>query len=208
MTKKTILPSNRTPVETAYDLAAAAAIDAIPIANIWHEWDPATCPEHLLPWLAWAMSVDDWGSNWSTEVKRQVIADSVAVHKLRGTPASIANDLASMLFACDYEEWRSYDGVPHTLRLGVSADSGAPITRQELTLLKQRLYRDKAARDHYEIELVSNLAVGCGAIAMTLEPGMVIGDLDASFIDTMALTMAPICVLSGQAQQNLQVSWQ
>lgn len=39
-------------------------------------WSPDTCPVHLLPYLAWAFSVDRWDRNWPEETKRQVIRDA------------------------------------------------------------------------------------------------------------------------------------
>ena len=33
-------------------------------------WSPDTCPVHLLPYLAWAFSVDRWDRNWPEETKR------------------------------------------------------------------------------------------------------------------------------------------
>ncbi len=52
-------------------------------------WNPDDCPSGLLPWLAWAFSVDEWDENWSDEAKRNTIRDSVLVHKRKGSIWSI-----------------------------------------------------------------------------------------------------------------------
>lgn len=59
----TILPPNATSLETALDGAGAVRIDAVqvPVGTIWR---PEACPEELLPWLAWALSVDVWDESW------------------------------------------------------------------------------------------------------------------------------------------------
>ena len=36
----------------------------VPIDRLWN---PATCPENILPFLAWALSVDVWNPQWSVE---------------------------------------------------------------------------------------------------------------------------------------------
>jgi phage tail P2-like protein len=60
-----------------------------------HLWNPATCPAALLPWLAWALSVDEWDDAWTEATKRAVIAASVEVHRRKGTVGSIKKALAA-----------------------------------------------------------------------------------------------------------------
>ena len=49
---KTLLPLNALASERALEQASAEQILALPVP-IRHVKDPATCPAHLLPWLAW-----------------------------------------------------------------------------------------------------------------------------------------------------------
>jgi len=58
-------------------------------------WTPATCPAALLPWLAWALSVDEWDGTWPEERQRAVIAASVAVHRRKGTRGAVVAALAA-----------------------------------------------------------------------------------------------------------------
>ncbi|WP_240332504.1 phage tail protein I [Pseudomonas aeruginosa] len=57
-----LLPRNATELE---QLAAQALADIqrvpIPLRTLWN---PSTCPVPLLPYLAWAFSVDRWDSKW------------------------------------------------------------------------------------------------------------------------------------------------
>ena len=79
----TLLPSNATPLERALASVLARISDVpVPIADLW---SPARCPVALLPWLAWALSVDEWDSGWTEEVQRDVIAASVDIHRHKGT---------------------------------------------------------------------------------------------------------------------------
>ena len=47
--------------------------------------DPWQCPEHLLPYLAHELSVDTWRDDWSETRKRQTIAATIGLHKVKGT---------------------------------------------------------------------------------------------------------------------------
>ena len=80
--------------------------------------NPDLAPDTILPWLAWAVSVDDWSDNWSLSVKRNVIKASINVHKKKGTIGA----LRSALEAFNYEnirvqEWFEYGGNPHFFRV-------------------------------------------------------------------------------------------
>ncbi|MCF2910086.1 phage tail protein I [Pseudoalteromonas sp. DL2-H2.2] len=68
-------------------------------------WDPQTCPEPLLPWLAWALSVDEWDESWPSETKRALIARSVPIHKHKGTVGSVKRALSSLGLELEFFEW-------------------------------------------------------------------------------------------------------
>lgn len=90
----TILPPNRTTVEEGLE-RGAARLDEIAV-EIPRLWDPATCPADDLRLLAWAFSVDDWSEEWPEAVRREVIAEAMAVHRIKGTKAGIKAGLAAM----------------------------------------------------------------------------------------------------------------
>lgn len=120
-----ILPSNRTPLEATLDLAIQnTKPDLSDVARLLN---PETCPEPLLPWLAWAMSVDDWDASWSEEAKRNVIASSISVHRMKGTIGSIRRALEAAGFggAVIIEgRWKTaHDG---TLHYDGTVDYGGP----------------------------------------------------------------------------------
>lgn len=51
--------------------AATAKLSGITVA-IRTLWTPTACPVDLLPYLAWALSVDRWDKNWPAEKKNSV----------------------------------------------------------------------------------------------------------------------------------------
>lgn len=93
MSDDTLLPPNSTPVERGFE-DAARRITALPVP-VRDAWTPATCPAPLLPWLAWALSVDTWDTTWTEAQQRAVIAASVTVHRRKGTFAAVKAALGS-----------------------------------------------------------------------------------------------------------------
>lgn len=91
----TILPPSSTPLERAIDQASASRLAALPsvVASLWNA---DTCPAALLPYLAWAMSVDEWNDGWGVDKKRAVIKESRTIHRHKGTPSAIKRALAAI----------------------------------------------------------------------------------------------------------------
>lgn len=90
-----LLPPNSTPLERAM-AGIGAQLDSLPI-DLRNYRNPMKCPAVLLSFLAWELSVDEWNSQWGEDTKRRVIAESVAVHRRKGTRGSIRRALESIL---------------------------------------------------------------------------------------------------------------
>ncbi|GAK43598.1 phage tail protein I [Tepidicaulis marinus] len=114
-----LLPPNASQLERDLDASIEHAL-AIPV-RIADVWDPHTCPLDILPWLAWAWSVDLWDENWSVEARRNTTAASLAFHKRKGSPGAMRDALRAAgygevefierLDARRYDGRASYDGV-------------------------------------------------------------------------------------------------
>lgn len=101
-----LLPPNASAQERAQEQATARLAAPDPSA-IHTQWDPFTCPAHLLTWLAWALNVDEWDAEWPDAYKRQTIADSVDVHRHKGTLSSIRRVLRN----AGYGEAQVFEGL-------------------------------------------------------------------------------------------------
>lgn len=89
-----IMPPHSGPAEKALVGGVIQSFDfGIAVRDIWA---PDRAPVSVLPWLAWALSVDDWDESWSPERKRAVIAASIEVHRHKGTIGSVRAALAAM----------------------------------------------------------------------------------------------------------------
>ena len=58
----------------------------VPLRQLWNPW---TCRSDLLPYLAWAFSVDRWDEAWPISTKRKAVADAFYLHKYKGTTGAM-----------------------------------------------------------------------------------------------------------------------
>lgn len=86
-----LLPRNTTPLERALEQSLTTYDHPEQVPDLWNA---ATCPKPILPWLAWALSVDDWESDWSEDKKREAISESIEIHEHKGTLSAILRALS------------------------------------------------------------------------------------------------------------------
>lgn len=86
-TARSLLPPNATATERSIEAATARLEDVpVPLRDLWDPWH---CPEDLLPWLAWSLSIDTWKSYWSPDIKRARIARAIDIQRRKGTLKSV-----------------------------------------------------------------------------------------------------------------------
>lgn len=119
MNNTTLLPPSATDSERALDLATARLGD-VPVL-VREAWNPETCPAELLPWLAWAFSVDEWQDTWTEAEKRGVIQSALYVHKKKGTLAALRRAVEPLGYIIRIIEWfeETPPATPYTFRLEV-----------------------------------------------------------------------------------------
>lgn len=112
-----LLPPNATDFERSLSLTGSR-IEAVevPLPQLL---DPMTCPISVLPFLAWAYSVDHWDPTWPEKVRRQVVAASLKVHKIKGTPGAVYDALTALDLDSNIEEWFEYDGDAYHFRVAI-----------------------------------------------------------------------------------------
>lgn len=85
-------PQAATALERGLAGASARIGDVpVPIRDLWSPW---RCPAEHLAFLAWALSVDIWNEAWPEQRKRWVIAESLALHRIKGTLEGVRRHLA------------------------------------------------------------------------------------------------------------------
>lgn len=148
-----LLPPNSSPLERA--TASALAIDLNP-AVIKTLWNPEKCPASLLPWLAWAVSADGWELATTEQMQRDLIANSVQTHRIKGTAGAVKGALAALNINIDLVEWWQTQpkGTPHTFMLTAWANEnrngGAPLSAETYQKIRALVDELKPVRSWYE----------------------------------------------------------
>ncbi|MGI0120286.1 phage tail protein I [Zooshikella sp. RANM57] len=98
-----LMPPNASSLERDLEFIANKSTD-LPIL-IKTLWNPFNCPVQLLPWLAWAFSVDEWNDEWPEAVKRKVVQNSFDVHRFKATPYAVQKVLDGLNIKAFLREW-------------------------------------------------------------------------------------------------------
>jgi len=160
-----ILPPNSTDLEHNIEQSATATIERLPVP-IRELWNPDACPMPLLPWLAWALDVEQWQSDWPEAVQRAAIRASQQVHNKMGTAASVRQALDALGAAITMTEWYQHGGAPHTFDLTAWANAnivtaGAPILGQSLyDTLIAAVNETKPVRSHFTFRVGARFTDG------------------------------------------------
>ncbi len=118
-----LLPTGSSPLEVAA-AEACADIEKMPVP-LRQLWNAQTCPVALLPYLAWAWSIDRWDSGWNEATKRSVVAASEYVHRHKGTIGSLRRIVEPLGYLIRITEWWKTGEAPGTFRLDVGVlDTG------------------------------------------------------------------------------------
>ena len=149
-----LLPLNSTDLERAVMRAGVQATD-LPVI-LRSLWNPETCPLNLLPWLAWAWSVDDWSDDWSERQKRDTVKQALAVQRIKGTIGAVRRALGALGLPVRVQEWFSQTpaGQPYTFRLLLDVDQGA-LTKADLAKVLEVVANTKNLRSQLETVLLT-----------------------------------------------------
>lgn len=160
----TLLPPNSSPLERSLE-AVTARNTALPIP-ISKLWDPMTCPEHVLPWLAWGFGLHDWKSYWPTSIKRAVIRDAIDLKRRQGTAASVRRIVTALGAQVALTEcWQIVPkATPHTFSVVINATSmgGQAVTDEFQQDIIDAIIRAKPVRSHFTVTagLIANGSIG------------------------------------------------
>jgi phage tail P2-like protein len=178
-----LLPPNATKQERDISLA----IDRLPDVPIKTLWTPATCPEAHLPWLAWALSVDEWDAAWPTETKRSVIAESIEQHRKKGTVGALRRALQRLGYEVEIDE---RTGTAYTFRLRFKVregeSAGGAVVESAIAKATQVALRQKNARSEL---------IGTDLIAETDPVKMYVGGVSVSGAETQISPPPPVTSL-------------
>lgn len=170
MAADSLLPGNARSLE---QLAAQALADIervpVPLRILYN---PDKCPSHLLPYLAWAFSVDRWNTSWSDAIKRQVIKSAYFVHSRKGTIGALRRVTEPLGYRIQVTEWWKAvpQAVPGTFKLDVEV-MNAGITEETYEWLDALISDAKPVSRHLSALNLIGTVAGAWPIATVMQDG-------------------------------------
>lgn len=117
--------------------------------------------------LAWEMHVDWYDANVDIEIKKQLIKNSIKVHRYRGTPQAV-EDLIKTYFGDGYvKEWFDYSGQPFMFKVYTSNPAVTAELANRFTMVLNSVKRKSAQLEEIIITLSGNMDVYYGSIVHT-----------------------------------------
>ena len=161
-----LLPPNATRAERA--LSRAIVARPLPV-DITALWDADRCPAALLPWLAWALSVDEWKAYWPEPVKRARVRAAIAIQRRKGTAGSVRDVVAAFGGSVLIREWWQLQpkGPPHTFEavMTIANQGGTSATAMFVDDVIGEITRTKPVRSHFTFTQGMQADAAIGALA-------------------------------------------
>lgn len=140
-----LLPTGSTQTEINAE-QSIASVSEIP-APLRQLWDADTCLASLLPYMAWAFSVNRWDETWSEATQRNVVKQSYFVHRHKGTIGALRRAVEPMGYVISITEWWQNNKTPGTFEMVVGTlDTG--ITPEMYTELERVINDTKPCSRH------------------------------------------------------------
>lgn len=168
MTAASLLPPNATAIERAIEGATARLGDVpTPLRDLWN---PDTCPAGLLAYLAWALSIDTWSSDWPETVKRARVRAALDIQRRKGTARSVRDVVEAFGGVVAIREWFEMvpPGAPHTFELSLALNGvvGAAATADYVDAVIAEVARTKPVRSHFTFAQALTATGGVGPVAV------------------------------------------
>jgi len=160
-----LLPPSAGTIERVLEQIWSERLEAIErdARNLWNPWK---CRLDLLPYLAWALSVDEWNDNWSEQRKRSVCASAISVHLHKGTRKALDDAIGALGLDVDVTEWfeKGGGGEPYTFNVDIWVEQD-PVDADLIRTLEQTVKSAKNTRSHYDMSLNAtssgSFGIGC-----------------------------------------------
>ena len=162
MNNQSLLPINATAFLKDLESVTAKSLDLKTLNRFVNNPDEA--PENILPWIGWSLSIDTWDDNWSLEVKRKMIRNSLILHKIKGTKGAVKRALEILGVKVKITEWWEVNPklTPHTFQLtaylndNLDKNKNIIITQDTQKKLVNLINNVKPLRSHLDFKLGVN----------------------------------------------------
>lgn len=148
---------------------ASARLSAITV-TLRTLWSPTACPVDLLPYLAWALSVDRWDKSWPAAKKVAAIQQSYWLHRRKGTRAAVRRVIEDMGFSATFAEWFDTGDEVGTFQLEVDVND-VGITPKTLGELNRMIGDAKPVSRHLAQLTIATSARGTAWTGLIMTDG-------------------------------------
>lgn len=129
--------------------------------------NPDTCPESLLPWLAWEYAVTYWNPDWSEAQKRAIVKAAAWQNKHRGTRGAVNRALLTVGFESQLQEWFESSPMddPYTFKIKIYLIKGMGLDLDLFNTFIAQIFDAKNCRSllkeiNFESELDGEFFIG------------------------------------------------
>lgn len=164
MNKDSLLPDNRTALETALEktIRDLIAEKKSPFPNLWRPDDIDI--EHL-PWLAEAMGAEEWDSLAPEEELRSTLLTLWPQKRQAGLRVSIRKAIEPLGFFAELHPWYQTAGSPYTLT-AVCWSHDRPLTDEINNRLFKRITQAVSERDEIIVKLGRQLTASTNVVSI------------------------------------------
>jgi len=115
----------------------------------------------ILPWLAWSLSIDSWSDDWPEMIKREMVKNSISLHRIKGTKKAIKQALDIVGVFGEIVEWWEVipKMTPHSFNItaylndNLNENSDVIIDLDTQKKLRNLIENAKPARSHFNFKL-------------------------------------------------------
>lgn len=173
--RNSVLPPNKSLLETGVDLAAAKVIERI-VPPFPELMNPMATPVEFLPYLAADRGVTDWDPASPESERRLTTALAWGIKRQAGTRTALLQAVESMELEAKVVSWHEQRprGVPYSFAL--EATVNRPWQPGDFPRLWRRVNDAKSERDNLELRLITETSGGV-RVAGAVSAPVTIGDL-------------------------------
>ncbi len=164
MSNQSLIPSFKSQELKSLDNVAETLLGDIKVQleKIKTLANPMSIDVEYLPQLAYAFKADFWSPILDEQNKRELIQNSIILHKHKGTIFALKKVFEALNISAEVLEWNSYGGEPYHFKIDLSLEDKevTPAVQDELLKFIE-IYKN--ARSHLE-ELVLSYSTqtSCG----------------------------------------------
>jgi phage tail P2-like protein len=147
MSTQSLLPDNRTVLEAALEKSLSEQLAKIesPFSTLW---DSQNIPNHLLPYLAHAKGVPDWGDD-TEQAKRDIVANIWPVQRQAGTKKAVKQAVDALGFDTDVKR----GDQPYHLQVDLWREDIGSFEQDIYSRVERRIAQAKSERDVVSINI-------------------------------------------------------